>query len=105
MAKLRRNRFGLNLLAYSDRVRDGINPGRVAENRTLKALVNHPAKLDIVIGKGSPGRRGEDQEDNQSRSQQRIAEERPLPGFASFPTCRDLELNGHNLDRQMRLCC
>ena len=105
MAKLRRHRFGLNLLAYPDRVRYGINPGRVAENRTFKALVDHSAKLDVVIGKGSSGRGGEDQEDNQSRSQQRIAGERPRSGFASFPTCRDLEFNGHNLDRQVRLCC
>ena len=45
-----RNLFGFDLFAHLDGMRDGVNSGGVAEDRALEALVDHPAKLDVVIG-------------------------------------------------------
>ena len=95
-AQLGRNLFGFDLFAHLDGPGDGINSGRVAEHRTLEALVDHSAKLDVVVGEERPTHSGQDEENHQRRAQQRILEGPTPSGFASLPACRDLESYGHN---------
>jgi len=65
MAQFSRNFPGLDSFSDLDRMGDGVNPGRVAEDRTLEALVDHPAELDVVIGKHPSGRGSHDEENDQ----------------------------------------
>ena len=95
-AQLERNLFGFDLFAHLDGPGDGVNSGRVAEHRTLEALVDHPAKLDVVVGEERPAYGGQDEENHQRRAQQRIVEGPSPSGLASLPACRDLEFYGHN---------
>jgi hypothetical protein len=88
------NLFGFDFLADLHGMRNRVNPGGVTENRTLEALVDHPAKFDVVISEESPARGSEDEKYHQSGAQQRIVGE--PSGLASLPASRDLEFYGHN---------
>ena len=95
MPQFGRNFFGLNLLAYLHRMGNGIDAGRIAEDRALETLVDHSAKLDVVVGEkyASGGRK--DEKYHQGGLQYRIAGERPFSGLSRFPAGRDLEFYGH----------
>ena len=94
--QLGRNLPGFDFLADLDGVRNRVDSGGVAENRALEPLVNHPAKLDVVISKERTARGRQDEKDHQGRAQERIVGE--PSGFAGLSTCRDLEFYGHNSD-------
>ena len=66
--KLGGNLLRFDLLAYLNRVRDRVNASGATENRSLKALVNHPAELDVIVGKHSRSRGREDKKDHQCNS-------------------------------------
>src|SRR4029077_7392641 len=103
-SQLAGNFLDFDLLAHLKGVWRGINAGRVAEHRTLETLVNHPAKLYVVIGKGSTRDGGEDQKHHQGNFQHRIAGERTFSGLPRLRACRDLKFYGHKLERRMYLC-
>ena len=94
--QLDRNLFGFDLFAHLYGARDGVNSGRVAEHRTLEALVDHAAKLHVVISEEAATHGAQDEENHQRGTQQRILEGPSPSGVAGSLAGRDLESYGHN---------